>query len=299
LTIDDVYQRLPICHDTEKDVEQFIEVLCKAKNDNLFINAYNTNVWAFYYLIEFYYYLEKESLPEREQTQINIIKGMIIAAQSNNNISNSEHRLLSRYIDNAKFDKDTAKSLYRLIDENTSLIQPDFNDTNSIIKKSAFDLALLALMTDYEIDESELKFINRYADSLNITLKEQHVTFSRIQNLHLNYHHQLAYLHDNHSVKLIRNMVKHNFKYVLKKNASMIVNEIKESQELVHLLRKSVDDKLSEEEKKMVRDQISDLLKTIPSLAIFMIPGGSILLPILMKILPPELLYPSSFLNKE
>ncbi|MBP5582665.1 MAG: hypothetical protein J6X43_01765, partial [Bacteroidales bacterium] len=42
-----------------------------------------------------------------------------------------------------------------------------------------------------------------------------------------------------------------------------------------------------------------DLLKTIPSLAIFMIPGGSIILPFLLKILPEEILMPSSFINKK
>lgn len=224
---------------------------------------------------------------------------MIVAANSNNDISKSEQRLLIRYIEHARFDKETKKNLYKLIDQNTKLQLPQYTDANKVIRKSAYDLALLALMTDYKIDESELQFINSYAKSLDISLKEQHLTFSRIQNLHLNHHQQLAYLHENHSVKLIKSMVQHNFKYILKKNASMIVNEIKESQELVQLLRKSVDDKLSEEEKQMVRSQITDLLKTIPSLAIFMVPGGSVILPILMKILPQELLYPSSFLNKK
>ena len=48
----------------------------------------------------------------------------------------------------------------------------------------------------------------------------------------------------------------------------------------------------------ILKEQIIDLLRTIPSLTIFMIPGGSILLPILLKILPEEILVPSSFRNK-
>ena len=51
-------------------------------------------------------------------------------------------------------------------------------------------------------------------------------------------------------------------------------------------------------EKDKVKEQITDLLRTIPSLTIFMIPGGSLLLPVLYKILPEELLKPSSFRNK-
>ena len=71
-----------------------------------------------------------------------------------------------------------------------------------------------------------------------------------------------------------------------------------ESKELVELLRKSLNEDLSPEEKAKVREQTLDLLKTIPSLAIFALPGGAIALPILLKILPEEILIPSSFRNK-
>ena len=43
-----------------------------------------------------------------------------------------------------------------------------------------------------------------------------------------------------------------------------------------------------------VHDQLMDILKTIPALAIFALPGGGIALPILIRLLPFNLL-PSSF----
>ena len=46
-------------------------------------------------------------------------------------------------------------------------------------------------------------------------------------------------------------------------------------------------------EKKKVRRQLLDICKTIPSLTIFLLPGGSLLLPILIKFIPQ--LLPSSF----
>src|SRR5207302_123907 len=51
---------------------------------------------------------------------------------------------------------------------------------------------------------------------------------------------------------------------------------------------------LTDVERKKVRDQLIDLAKTIPALAIFAAPGGMLLLPILLKLLPFNLL-PSSF----
>jgi len=84
---------------------------------------------------------------------------------------------------------------------------------------------------------------------------------------------------------------------MIKKNKAKIVREISESKELVELLLKAQNTHLSKEEKEKVKEQITDLLRTIPSLTIFMIPGGSLLLPVLYKILPEELFKPSSFRN--
>jgi hypothetical protein len=42
-----------------------------------------------------------------------------------------------------------------------------------------------------------------------------------------------------------------------------------------------------------VRLQLLDICKAIPALAIFMLPGGSLLLPLLIKLLPDIL--PSAF----
>jgi hypothetical protein len=59
------------------------------------------------------------------------------------------------------------------------------------------------------------------------------------------------------------------------------------------LLAHSTQRDLDKEEKKKVKKQLLDICKTVPSLTIFLIPGGSLLLPILIKFIPQML--PSSF----
>jgi hypothetical protein len=68
---------------------------------------------------------------------------------------------------------------------------------------------------------------------------------------------------------------------------------------LAELLKKSATTELSEEEKAKVKKQLWDILKTIPAFTIFMLPGGSIILPILLKILPKELILPSSYYDED
>jgi hypothetical protein len=54
---------------------------------------------------------------------------------------------------------------------------------------------------------------------------------------------------------------------------------------------------LDAKEKKKVKNQLLDVCKTVPSLTIFLLPGGSLLLPILIKFIPKML--PSAFNENE
>src|SRR3989454_7427346 len=80
-------------------------------------------------------------------------------------------------------------------------------------------------------------------------------------------------------------------------NLDRLLQEIREPRELGELLAKAAaGGTLSGEEKTKIREQLIDLAKTIPALAIFAAPGGMLLLPILLKLLPFNLL-PSSFID--
>ena len=84
-----------------------------------------------------------------------------------------------------------------------------------------------------------------------------------------------------------------DIKLSIQKNKKRLVKEIQESKELVSLLRKSAFHKLSEGEKEKVKNQLLDICKSIPAFAVFMLPGGALLLPLLIKIIPDIL--PSAF----
>lgn len=65
---------------------------------------------------------------------------------------------------------------------------------------------------------------------------------------------------------------------ILGRNKDKLVQEMRESKELMSLIQKSTKEELSAEEKEQVRTQFLDLIKTMPSLALFLLPGGSLLL---------------------
>ena len=80
---------------------------------------------------------------------------------------------------------------------------------------------------------------------------------------------------------------------LIKRNSKRLLNELRESKELMVLLAHSTSRDLDEKEKKKIKKQLLDICKTIPSLTIFLLPGGSLLLPILIKFIPT--LLPSAF----
>lgn len=82
-------------------------------------------------------------------------------------------------------------------------------------------------------------------------------------------------------------------KVLLVKNKGRVIKELHESRELIFLLRTSTSRKLTLEEKAKVKEQLLDICKSIPAFTVFMLPGGALLLPLLIKLIPKML--PSAF----
>ncbi len=88
-------------------------------------------------------------------------------------------------------------------------------------------------------------------------------------------------------------------KDIVVRNKNAVWKEIGESEEMLRLLwRYGNGHTLTKAEQKQVRDQLLDLAKVVPALGIFALPGGAVLLPMLARALPWDLL-PSSFRKKE
>ncbi len=167
------------------------------------------------------------------------------------------------------------------------------NKYDSIEKKYILDLCCMAVWNDKKLDSSEYQFLVQLVHLLQVSEKE-------IKN-NLNYIKKFS---DKHSKKIklfeyanpINQLYKQSastVKLLILRNKNRLLNELAESGELVILLGQSTLRELSGEEKDKVKEQLLDICKTVPSLTIFLIPGGSLLLPLLVKYIPS--LLPSAF----
>ncbi len=82
-------------------------------------------------------------------------------------------------------------------------------------------------------------------------------------------------------------------KELISKNKKCLAKELKQSKEAVFLIKKATHTSLSEDEKEKIKIQLLDICKSIPAFAVFMLPGGALLLPLLIKFIPDIL--PSAF----
>jgi len=94
---------------------------------------------------------------------------------------------------------------------------------------------------------------------------------------------------------MIPESTKQEINAILKRNKERLFVELQESKELMQLIAKSTTKDLSEDEWKKVKTQLLDIFKSIPAFAIFMLPGGALLLPLVLKLIPQ--LLPSAFSN--
>jgi hypothetical protein len=103
----------------------------------------------------------------------------------------------------------------------------------------------------------------------------------------------IAYFHFSNPLNHFYKKNQRAVKLLLTRNKSRLYKEIIQSKELVYLISQSSHRELNPDEKLKVKHQLYDIFKSIPSLAIFVLPGGSVLLPIIIKFIPQ--LLPSAF----
>ncbi|WP_420602196.1 LETM1-related biofilm-associated protein [Flagellimonas sp.] len=209
------------------------------------------------------------------------------------------HTLNSKDIDK----RDTR--LIQLLDSSLTYVNPDETNFDGFYRgllKQKFtkcekdyfmDMACLTIWEDKALDPTEMDFILGLGTDLEMSKNEVKSSLNSVQIFFKKNSDKVAYLNDkNLAFQFYEGMMKNVSKLILR-NSKRLKKELTESKELVTLLSKSAVKELNPEEKKKIQNQLLDIFKTIPSLAIFMLPGGAVLLPIFIKLIPK--LLPSAF----
>ncbi|WP_310557892.1 LETM1-related biofilm-associated protein [Flavobacterium sp.] len=252
-----------------------------------------TNALLFIDVLAFRQYLIHREIPEKylkkiEEAIISIVSLALKTKSTKSKYDDLLIKLFETSVRYSKFSKVNVQSQNFGMDE----LQLDYF-TYILEKQYLVDIAGMALWSDGIIEKNEAYFLYKLAELIDVPDDFVAESIEKTNEFISKFKNEIPYFNYSNPVKHFYNHTTETVVKLITRNKNRLVKEILESRELMVLLAYSTRRDLSEKEKKKVRKQLLDICKTIPSLAIFLLPGGSLLLPIFIKFIPT--LLPSSF----
>lgn len=221
-----------------------------------------------------------------------------LSAYSDGTVEESEKALFETYLVSADLDHEEKEIAKLRFKSGVSLRELDSDIPNSwSVKRFLLDISALTIYCNHETVDEERSFLDELSDWLKLSDSDVEQAIMMAQQFVLENHQDISYLKDSNQVENVMNSVSKRWIKILGRNKDKLGVELKQSKELVSLIRKSTTTELTKEEKEKVKTQFMDIAKSMPALAIFLLPGGAILLPIVLKVIPS--LVPSAFRENE
>lgn len=251
------------------------------KNFNYFV----TNALLFVDIIAYHKFIVSNKITKKELQSLEFaIETVVISAfEAKENRTKYDESLIKlfevslRYNSNVKLSYANVTSYFK----------------DSLEKKYIIDIVCMALWTDEIISQDEHEFLLQLGIDIDIDSEIIEQSINHINTFYATYKDQITLLN---SKNLVENFYDNSSKMVHKlitRNSKRLLKELNESKELMRLLSQSTTRNLTDEEQKKAQKQLLDIFKTIPSLAIFILPGGMLLYPLVIKFIPK--LLPSAF----
>ena len=248
-----------------------------------------TNALLFIDVLAFHHYLKNNNLPNDylKNIESDCIKIISFALNIKQYKSKYDELLLKLFENSIRYTKFTTIDSFAFSD--LKLLK-----YNEILEKLyLLDIAQMALWSDEKLEENEIQLLQQISHDLGLDPLILEKSEDQINYFIQQYKAEIPFFNYSNPIKHFYDQANKNVTKLIIRNKDRLTKEIKESGELMQLLAKSTSKDLSKEEKKKVKKQLLDICKTIPSLTIFLLPGGGLLLPILIKFIPQ--LLPSAF----
>jgi LETM1-like protein len=261
-------------------------------NDNIISKNFShivTNALLFVDILAFQHYLNEGHIPEKYLKKIEetIVSIVTLALRTKANKSQHDDLLIKLFEASVRYSK-----FSKVNNQNLETLELDYF-SNDLEKYYLIDMAGLALWSDGLVEKDEAYFLHTLASIMAISDVFVEESIQSTDAFISKYKKDIPYFNYSNPVKHFYDQTTQLVVTLIHRNKKRLSKEISQSKELMVLLAYSTQRDLDKDEKKKVKKQILDICKTIPSLTIFLIPGGSLLLPILIKFIPQ--LLPSSF----
>jgi hypothetical protein len=223
-----------------------------------------------------------------------LMNGMIYAAYTDDNAEDKEQRVLWHFLASTELEKSKkARFENRILTGVTLRVLKKERVVDKLLSKFTVELGLFLIQGTHQPNEKEQNKLASLGQALDLSSKEIEESIEMCNAYMLQNQNEILVFQSETETGYVFKAFSKRWIRILGRNKDKLVQEIRESKELMSLIQKSTKEELSAEEKEQVRTQFLDLIKTMPSLALFLLPGGSLLLPLILKLVPE--LMPSAF----
>jgi len=270
-------------------------------NDKIWV-SYLQNSLCYLDIVLFHEYVKQPDSQDfiaLRATKVKLTLCTIIhALQADSYLDESESQMFSLFLSSADLSPEDRNEFLRLLSEGVPISSlKEAQQMSILFRKYLFELAVFSMLSDTEFSSRERKVLNQLAVIFNLSTKEINDSYDLVEGFTIEHEEVVTKLKSEGNYERIFKRLSSKWSKLLLRNKDKLIVEIKESNELVALVKKSMQEPLSDEEKSKVKSQFFDIVRSVPSLAIFMLPGGAFLLPFILKILPD--LLPSAFRDNE
>ncbi len=277
----------PLSHQLEDMMDERVRT-----NENIISRNFShilTNALLFMDVLAYRQYLINGEIPEKylKKLEETVVRIVLLSLRSKNKRTEYDRLLIKLFESSVRYTR-----LSDIEAETAGSIDAAFFSAE-IEKYYLMDMAGMAIWSDGMADEGEITFLYSLAENLGIddeTAAESIASFDVFIRLNKK---DIPYFKYSHPVKHFYDHASQTVMLLINRNSKRLAKELSNNGELMLLLTHSTHRSLNDKEKKKIKKQLLEICKTVPSLTIFLLPGGSLLLPLLIKFIPQ--LLPSMF----
>ncbi len=266
--------------DLEKIIGQRVQT-----NDNILRKNFShilTNALLFEDVLAFKQFLIHGNIPNNylkklEETIVGLVS---LGLQTKSKMTNYDELLIKLFESSVRYTKFSKVDV-----RNLDVLELEYFSSD-LEKYYLIDMAGLALWNDSKMEENEAVFLYDLAQKMNVSNTFVQESIIETDEFIKKYKKEIPYFNYSNPVKHFYEHATQTVTVLISRNKTRLIKELSNNGELMLLLTHSTHRHLEDNEKKKVKKQLLEICKTIPSLTIFLLPGGSLLLPILIKFIP-------------
>ncbi len=287
------FKKFSRAHNAVNNLEHILSARLQAANSPLKKNTVSLLTYALLYL-DVLTYAQWQTEPSTVRNYYNQMESLLLTAcfyalRSKTKKTKYDHLLIEIFETSPEYivglDNGSPDTFWEKLQHESEL--------KALEKRYLLDLCLLTVWEDLELDQGEKQFLEHTLTLLDVPPQTLEEALASLKSFSEKHTEKILLFEYSNPVKQFYKQSAATVKLLIVRNKDRLARELEESGELLLLLGQSTVRDLSSEEKTKVKEQLLDVCKSIPSLTIFLLPGGSVLLPLLIKFIPK--LLPSSF----